>query len=90
MQVNAFLYKNLCQYPSGVKCNCYKSIVRRIVEYVSSVWDPHTTTTIVQIEVVQRRAAWFCLNNFSRHSSVSNMLATLNLPYFNYKEQKLE
>ena len=32
-QVNAFLYRNFCQCPSGVKCNCYKSIARPIVEY---------------------------------------------------------
>ena len=60
--------------------NCYKSMVRPIVEYASSVWDPHTTININKIEAIQKRAARFCLNDFSRHSSVSNMLTTLDLP----------
>ena len=79
-QINAFLYRNLRHCPSGVKCNCYKSMVRPIVEYASSVWDPHTTTNISKIEAIQKRAARFCLNDFSRYSSVSNMLTTLDLP----------
>ena len=65
-------------------------MVRPIVKYSSSVWDPHTTTSISQLEAVQRRAARFCLNKsgsslaallvFVKHSSVSNMLTTLVMP----------
>ena len=59
---------------------CYKSMVRPIIEYASSVWDPHTTVNIRRLESVQRRAARFCLNDFSRYTSVTSMLSTLNLP----------
>ena len=36
-------------------------MVRPILEYASSVWDPHTTANIQKLESVQRRAARFCL-----------------------------
>ena len=47
------------------------------VEYCSSVWDPHTGTKINQLEAVQRRAARFVFNNFSREVRVTPMLQEL-------------
>ena len=41
-QVNGFLYRNLRQYSCNIKSMSYKSMVRPILEYVSTVWDPHT------------------------------------------------
>ena len=79
-QVNGFLYRNLRQCPAHIKAICYKSMVRPILEYASSVWDPHTTANIQKLESVQRRAARFCLNDHSRYSSVTNILLSLNLP----------
>ena len=79
-QVNGFLYRNLRQCPAHIKAICYKSMVRPILEYASSVWDPHTTANIQKLESVQRRAARFCLNDHSHYSSVTNMLLLLNLP----------
>ena len=55
-QVNAFLYRNLQQCPTAVKSTCHKSMVRPIVEYASSVWDPHTSLNIQKVESIQRRA----------------------------------
>ena len=72
-QVNAFLYRNLRQCPTSVKNSCYKSIVRPIIEYASSVWDPHTTISIQKLESIQKRAARFCFNNFSKYCSVSSL-----------------
>ena len=45
-QVNGFLYRNLRQCPPHIKTACYKSMVRPILEYASSVWDPHTNVNI--------------------------------------------
>ena len=64
-QINIFIYRNLCHCPSTVKCNCYRSMVRPVLEYASSVWDPHTLNNINKIEAVQRKVARFCLNEFS-------------------------
>ena len=35
---------------------------------------------INKVEAIQRAAARFCLNDFARYSSVTNMLTALNLP----------
>ena len=40
---------------------------------------PHTIVNINKVEAIQRAAARFCFNNFSRQSSVTAMLTALNL-----------
>ena len=41
-QVNSFIQRNLHQCPATVKSNCYKMLVRPIVEHASSVWAPYS------------------------------------------------
>jgi len=55
-------------------------MVRPIIEYASSVWDPYTSTNTSKLESIQRRAARYCFDDFSNHSSVTKMLSKLNLP----------
>ena len=59
-----------------------------MLEYASSVWDPHTLNNINRIEAVQRRVARFFLNEFSSYSSVTNMLSTLNLPPLQQRRER--
>ena len=49
--MNGFLYRNLRQCPAHIKAICYKSMVRPILEYASSVWDPHTTANIQNLNL---------------------------------------
>ena len=49
VQVNGFLYRNLRQCPSNIKSMCYKSIVCPVLEYASTVWDPHTNINITKL-----------------------------------------
>ena len=42
----------------------YKGIVRPILEYGSSVWDPHTDKLQEELEKVQNRAARFVTRNY--------------------------
>ena len=42
----------------------YKGMVRPILEYGSSVWDPHTDKLQEELEKVQNRAAWFVTRNY--------------------------
>ena len=41
-----FLKRNLHGYPTGVKDQCYKSLVRPILEYSSCVWGSHTQRNV--------------------------------------------
>ena len=82
-----FLYRNLRQCPPHIKTVCYKSMVRPILEYTSSVRNPHTNVNIRKLESVQRRAARFRLGDYSRYSSVRSMLLSLDLPSLQFRQK---
>ena len=42
----------------------YKGMVRPVLEYGSSVWDPHIHGLQEELEKVQNRAAWFVTGNY--------------------------
>ena len=54
-----FLKRNLHCCLGRVKEKCYKSLVRPIMEYASSAWDPNTQRNINRLEMVQCRVAKF-------------------------------
>ena len=72
-----FLRRNLKIPSIRIKEQAYQTLVRPLVEYASTVWDPYTKTDIDKIEAVQRRAARYVISNFHNRSSVSNMLLRL-------------
>ena len=86
--IKGFLQCNLSSCPIKVKLNCYKSLVRPILEYASIVWAPYTQLNINKVERIQRQAARFIYGDFSWHSSVSNMLHLLDLPTLSYRRDK--
>ena len=49
--------------PRVVKERCYKSFVRSVLEYSSTLWDPFSKQNSDKIEMVQRRAAKFFGND---------------------------
>ena len=54
-------------------------MVRSIMEYSLTVWDPPTSSININcLESVQRHAARMCFKNFSRYSSVTSLLSELN------------
>ena len=57
------------------------------MEYAAVVWDPYHHNAILQLEKVQRRAARWALNDFSRYSSVTAMLQQLSWPSLNSRRQ---
>ena len=73
-----FLRRNLKAKNLQLRERAYKAIVRPQLEYAASVWDPHTQDDINKIEMVQRRAGRWVLNDNSPYSSVSDMLEKLN------------
>ena len=55
--------RNMGGCPRPVKERCYKSLVRPILEYARTVWDPYIQANIYKLEMVQRRAARFVFQN---------------------------
>ena len=70
----AFLQRNLSRAPTSVQKRAYETLVRPILEYASSVWDPHAEADIYKLEMVQHRYARYTCNNFGRTSSATAML----------------
>ena len=59
-----FLRRTLFSCPQNVKEAAYKSMVRPILEYGSSVWDPHPDKLQEELEKVQNRAARLVTRNY--------------------------
>jgi hypothetical protein len=73
----AFLRRNLQINNTKVKETAYKGLVRPVVEYCASVWDPYQAKYIKQVEMVQRRAARYVTRRYHNTSSVTDMINTL-------------
>jgi hypothetical protein len=71
------LRRNLSCCDKSTKSTAYSALVRPLLEYCHTIWDPHQQTSKDTIEKVQRRAARFIFNDYSRHSSVTSMLDQL-------------
>ena len=69
-----FLRRNLKISSREIKETAYKTLVRPIMEYAATVWDPLTQANIDNMEAVQHRAARFVLRSYRNTSSVSNMI----------------
>ena len=69
--------RNLSKCDPTVKQAAYLALVRPKLEYAASVWDPHQAYLINKLEMVQRRAARFVMNDYAATSSVTSMLNNL-------------
>ena len=69
-----FLRRNLRVSNESTKTSAYRSMVRPLLEYCSTVWSPYTQEHIQNIEMVQRRAARYVTNRYHSTSSVTSML----------------
>ena len=73
-----FIRRNLPIRNSHVKEIAYKGLVRPILEYCSTVWDPHHIKKYkYNLEMVQQRPARFTLGRFHNRSSPTEMLQQL-------------
>jgi hypothetical protein len=59
-----FVRRNLHSCSAQVKAASYTTMVRPILEYASSAWDPYLQRDINMLETVQRRAARFACNSY--------------------------
>ena len=75
-----FLRRNLFSCPQDVKEGAYKSMVRPILEYGSTVYDPHCNGLNNELENVQKRAARCVTRNYSYETgSMTGILEELKL-----------
>ena len=73
-----FFMRTLLSCPQDVKEAAYKSMVRPILEYGSSVWDPHYDGLNEELEKVQKREARFVTRNYTfEEGSMTDILAEL-------------
>ena len=72
-----FLRRNLRKCPMDLKSTAYKSLVRSVLEYAASAWDSYLAKDEHQLEMVQRRAARFVMNDYWQKSSDTEMLNQL-------------
>ena len=72
-----FIKRNLKHANCDLKELAYASLVRSILEYSTTVWDPIYQKDIERLERVQRRAARFVLNDYKPLSNVRSMLSQL-------------
>ena len=68
MRTLGFLRRNMNKCPQDIKTVCYNALVRPILEYASCVWDPNTKENVAKVESVQRCAARYVKNDFSKES----------------------
>ena len=59
-----FLRRTFFSCPQNVKEAAYKGMVRPILEYGSSIWDPHPDKLQEELEKVQNRATRFVTRNY--------------------------
>ena len=77
-----FLRRNLYSCPPDVKEAAYKGLVQPVLEYGSSVWDPHTLGLQEELEKVQNRAARFVTGyNCTTDTTVFYTMSMLNVIY---------
>ena len=81
----AFLRRNLASCPKDIKAQSYQAVVRPILLYASSSWDPYTKSNIQLLDAVQRRAARFVTGDYRTTSSPSQMIADLGWEPLNHQ-----
>ena len=73
-----FLRRNLYSCPQEVKEAAYKGLVRPVLDYGSSVWDPPCVVLQEELESVQKRAARLVTGNYNYETgSMTGILGQL-------------
>ena len=78
-KTSAFIHRNLRGCPHSVQTKCFKTLVRPVLNYSSSVWDPPQQYLSDNLEMVQRRSARRILRDFRPTTSASKLVSGLEL-----------
>ena len=73
--------RNLHHCPQKIKDQSYKSLVRPMLEYGCTVWDPYKAYQKLWLKQLQRRAACFITRTYMREERcIANAIKQLNWP----------
>jgi hypothetical protein len=75
-----FLQRNLSRCPQDVKKQAYTALIRPILEYAATCWDPHHQKEINSLERIQRKATRFISNDYRKTTSVTALMKKVELP----------
>ena len=84
------LKRNLKVASPKLKEKAYHTLVRPVLEYSCTAWDPYQAGDINKIEMVQRRAARYTLNRYHNRSSVTDMLNHLEWPTLSSRREQFK
>ncbi|CAC5392723.1 unnamed protein product [Mytilus coruscus] len=68
------LKRNLSACPLEVKLQAYKGLIRPVLEYASTAWDPHQIYLQDQLANVQKRATRFITSNYNYEPGKDNLV----------------
>ena len=86
MKIYGWMVRNLVTRDKVVILRVYKSLIRPILEYASSVWSPHRIGLIDQLERVQRKVTKLIY----RDALYSDRLTMLKLPTLRWRRNYLD
>ena len=86
-KTSAFIHRNLRGCPHSIQTKCYKTLVRPVLEYSSSVWDPPQQYLSDRLEMVQRRSARRILGDFRSSTSATQLVSRLELDLLNLRRK---
>ena len=83
-----FLRRNMWFCTEEVKTCVYSMLVLPVLEYACEVWDPFSAIHKQRLEMVHRRGARFCRGDFSKYSSVTEMMTKLGWETLEQRRKK--
>lgn len=82
-----YLKRTLKNATLECKLTAYKSLVRPILDYASTVWSPHLTCDITQLESIQKKAIRFIFGRYDRSFSPSSHAHILSLQTLEHRRK---
>lgn len=87
----SFLERNFYKCPPHVKEQCFNALVRPLLEYGCTAWDPYRNYQIENLEKINKRAARFITGNFKReHGNTAKNMKILGWPPLSERRSKLK
>ena len=88
--ITALLKRNISTCPSKIKAQTYTMLVRPVLEYAATVWDPTTKKQTDTIEMAQRRAARFVVGDYKTTTSVTKCMDKLGWPTLEQRRKNMK